>query len=176
MLLHKMQAIRGYYRGLVPEASQFRPAGGRCAISGRPGHGGAAVAAADAVHRASMVAAINSILGGAGVALLAARLGQLSDGVAVVVGLAVALILFGSHVLYQQRRSPQVRCDQKAGWVGLTRTTVGCRLEFGCPSGRMVVSGPGEGIGRTRGRVQGLGRAEADLGPRTVTVTDNCGC
>ena len=58
---------------------------------------------------ASMVAAINSILGGAGVALLAARLGQLSDGVAVVVGLAVALILFGSHVLYQQRRSPQVR-------------------------------------------------------------------
>jgi hypothetical protein len=43
------------------------------------------------------------------VALLAARLGQLSDGVAVVVGLAVALILFGSHVLYQQRRSPQVR-------------------------------------------------------------------
>jgi hypothetical protein len=57
---------------------------------------------------ASVVAAINSILGGAGVGLLAARLGQLSDAVAVVVGLLVALVLFGLHLLYQQRRSTQV--------------------------------------------------------------------
>jgi hypothetical protein len=47
---------------------------------------------------ASVVAAINSILGGAGVGLLAARLGQLGDGVAVGVGLAVAVILFGLHL------------------------------------------------------------------------------
>jgi hypothetical protein len=56
-----------------------------------------------------VVAAINSILGGTGVALLAARLGQLEDTAALVVGLAVALVLFGSHVLYQQRRGIQVR-------------------------------------------------------------------
>jgi hypothetical protein len=29
--------------------------------------------------------------------------------------------------------------------------------------------------GRLSGRVQGPGRAEADLGPRTVTITGNCG-
>jgi hypothetical protein len=111
VLLHKMQAIRGYYRGLVPEASVFFD----------PPEADAQYQAALATvglrssplqmlfTGASVVAAINSILGGAGVALLAARLGQLSDGVAVVVGLAVTLLLFGSHVLYQQRRSIQMR-------------------------------------------------------------------
>jgi hypothetical protein len=111
VLLHKMQAIRGYYRGLVPEASVFFD----------PPEADAQYQAALATvglrssplqmlfTGASVVAAINSILGGAGVALLAARLGQLSDGVAVAVGLAVALLLFGSHVLYQQRRSIQMR-------------------------------------------------------------------
>jgi O-antigen/teichoic acid export membrane protein len=54
-----------------------------------------------------VVAAINSILGGAGLALLAARLGLLGDGVAVGVGLVVALVLFGLYVVYQQRRSTQ---------------------------------------------------------------------
>jgi hypothetical protein len=57
---------------------------------------------------ASVVAAINSILGGAGLGLLAARLGQLSDSVAVVVGLMVALVLFGLHLLYQQQQGTQV--------------------------------------------------------------------
>jgi hypothetical protein len=56
---------------------------------------------------ASVVAAINSILGGAGLAVLAARLGHLGETGALVVGVAVALLLFGLHVLYQQRRSTQ---------------------------------------------------------------------
>jgi hypothetical protein len=41
------------------------------------------------------------------VGLLAARLGQLSDTVAVPVGLVVAVMLFGLHVVYKQRRSTQ---------------------------------------------------------------------
>jgi hypothetical protein len=40
--------------------------------------------------------------------LLAARLGQLGDSVAVVIGLMVAVILFGLHLLYQQRQSTLV--------------------------------------------------------------------
>jgi hypothetical protein len=110
VLLHKMQAIRGYYRGLLPEASQFfDPPEADALYQAALGTVGLRVAPLQLLFTgASVVAAINSILGGAGVGLLAARLGQLGDGVAVAVGLTVALVLFASHVLYQQRRSTQV--------------------------------------------------------------------
>jgi hypothetical protein len=58
---------------------------------------------------ASVVAAINSILGGAGLALLAARLGHLGDVAAAVAGVAAAGVVFGLHLIYQQRRSTQLR-------------------------------------------------------------------
>jgi hypothetical protein len=57
---------------------------------------------------ASLVAAINSILGGAGLAVLAARVADLGDGAALAVGASVALVLFVWHLLYQQRRSAHV--------------------------------------------------------------------
>ena len=53
---------------------------------------------------ASVVAAINSILGGAGMALLVGRLGHPGDGAALTVGAAAAVLLFGLHLGYQQRR------------------------------------------------------------------------
>jgi hypothetical protein len=110
VLLHKMQAIRGYYRGLVPEASQFfDPPEADALHQAALGTVGLRVAPLRMLFTgASVVAAINSILGGAGLGLLAARLGQLSDSVAVVVGLMVALVLFGLHLLYQQRQGTQV--------------------------------------------------------------------
>jgi hypothetical protein len=49
-------------------------------------------AGGDAVHRASVIAAINSMVGGVGVALLA-------------VGIAAAVVLSGLHLLYQQQRA-----------------------------------------------------------------------
>jgi hypothetical protein len=72
----QIQRIRGYYRTLVPEAQRFfDPPGTRDAL---------AVAMATSGNRASpvemlftaaaMIAAVNSILGGAGLALLAGKL------------------------------------------------------------------------------------------------------
>ncbi len=109
VLLRKMQAIRGYYRSLVPEASRFfDPPQADALYQAALGTVGLRVAPLQLLFTgASVVAAINSILGGAGVGLLAARLGQLGDGVAVGVGLAVAVVLFGLHLLYQQRQSTQ---------------------------------------------------------------------
>jgi hypothetical protein len=109
VLLRKMQAIRGYYRGLVPEASQFfDPPEADAQYQAALGTVGLRASPLQMLFTgASVVAAINSILGGAGLALLAARLGQLGDSVAVGVGVVVALVLFGSHVVYQQHRSAQ---------------------------------------------------------------------
>jgi hypothetical protein len=110
VLLRKMQAIRGYYRGLVPEASRFfDPPEADAQYQAALSTVGLRAAPLQMLFTgASVVAAINSILGGTGLALLAARLGQLGDTGALVVGLAVALLLFGSHVLYQQRRSTEL--------------------------------------------------------------------
>jgi hypothetical protein len=57
---------------------------------------------------ASLVAAINSILGEAGLAVLAARVTTLEDGAALTVGDVLALVLFVLHLLYQQRCSAHV--------------------------------------------------------------------
>jgi hypothetical protein len=110
VLLGQMQRIRGYYRGLVPEASQFfdppqtdaqfQAALGTVGLESSPGQ--------RLFTGASLVAAINSILGGAGLALLTARVAHLGDGTVVAVGAAVALLLFVLHLLYQQRRSAHV--------------------------------------------------------------------
>jgi hypothetical protein len=54
---------------------------------------------------ASVVAAINSIVGGVGVALLAANVGHLAVNPALPVGIAAAVVLFGLHLLYQQQRA-----------------------------------------------------------------------
>jgi hypothetical protein len=104
VLLRQIQRIRHYYRGLGPDARdlfdspdsdpQFdaaiatfglRPAPLQLLFSG-----------------ASTVAALNAILGEVGTALLCVQL-DLAVGGAVALGIAVAAILFGFHVLYQQR-------------------------------------------------------------------------
>jgi hypothetical protein len=56
-----------------------------------------------------VVVAINSIVGGAGLALLVGRLGHLGDGAALTVGGAAAVLLFGVHLEYQQRRVADLR-------------------------------------------------------------------
>ena len=54
---------------------------------------------------ASVIAAINSIVGGVGVALLAAKVASLATGAALAVGITAAVVLFGVHLLYQQQRA-----------------------------------------------------------------------
>ena len=109
LALQRIQRIRGYYRGLVPEAEQFFAATGM-------DDGLAAAVATTGVRAtrveilftaASMIAAVNSILGGAGLALLAGRLGRLGSGAAVVVGVVGTLVLFGLHLWYGYRRGAQ---------------------------------------------------------------------
>jgi hypothetical protein len=111
VLLSQMQRIRGYYRGLVPEASQFfDPPETDAQFQAAMGTVGLRSSPAQRLFTgASLVAAINSILGGAGLAVLAAQVADLGDGAALAVGAAVALVLFGLHLLYQQRRSAQLR-------------------------------------------------------------------
>jgi hypothetical protein len=111
VLLGQMQRIRGYYRGLVPEAGEFfdppeadvlyQAAVATIGLRASPGQA--------LFTGASVVAAINSILGGAGLALLAGRLGHLGDGAALTVGGAAAVLLFGLHLQYQQRRVADLR-------------------------------------------------------------------
>jgi hypothetical protein len=57
---------------------------------------------------ASVVAAINSMVGGVGLALLAAKVASLATGAALAVGIAAAVVLFGLHLLYQQQRAASV--------------------------------------------------------------------
>ena len=105
--LQRIQRIHGYYRSLVPEAEQF--------FQAPPvDEEMAAAVESTGVRRtplgllytaASMIAAVNSVLGGAGLALLGGWPGGLGTGPAVVVGVAV---LYGLHLWYGMRRNAQV--------------------------------------------------------------------
>jgi CBS domain containing-hemolysin-like protein len=53
---------------------------------------------------AIVIAAINSVVGGVGRALLAAKVASLASGAALAVGITTAVVLFGLHLLYQQQR------------------------------------------------------------------------
>ena len=45
------------------------------------------------------------MMGGVGLALLAAKVTSLTTGAALAVGIAAAVVLFGLHLLYQQQRA-----------------------------------------------------------------------
>jgi hypothetical protein len=54
---------------------------------------------------ASVVAAINSVVGGVRLALLTDMVASLATGAALAVGIAAAVVLFVLHLLYQQQRA-----------------------------------------------------------------------
>ena len=107
VLLRQMQRIRGYYRTLVPEAEEFfgptaeaeRLAAAMATVGLRARPAGMLFTGA------SVVAAVNSVVGGVGLALLAALVASLATGAAMAVGVAAAVVLFGLHLLYQQQRA-----------------------------------------------------------------------
>jgi hypothetical protein len=113
LLQRSIKRIRRYYLGLHPDAAEFfgdADGPGRRAPAVPGGLGG--VAGQVMYHSwvqllftaASMVAAINSILGGAGVALLVRRLDVVGEGPAAVVGAVAAVVLFAIHVWYERHR------------------------------------------------------------------------
>jgi hypothetical protein len=105
VLLRQIQQIRHYYRGLGPDARDlFDPREADLQFDAAIATFGLHLAPLQLLFSgASTVAAVNAILGGVGIALLCVQV-DLAVGAAVAVGIPVAAILFGSHVLYQQRR------------------------------------------------------------------------
>ena len=111
VLLGQMRSIRGCYRGLVPEAGGFfdppeadvlyQAAVETIGLRASPGQA--------LFTGASVVAAINSILGGAGLALLAGRLGHLGGRGGVDGRGAAAVLVFGLYLGYQQQRVADLR-------------------------------------------------------------------
>jgi hypothetical protein len=117
VLLGQMQRIRGYYATLVPEADQFfGPAEEDARFSAAMATVGLRAWPAGLLFTgASVIAAINSIVGGVGVALLAAKVGHLMASAALPVGIVVAVVLFGLHLLYQQQRAGSLVLPPPAG-------------------------------------------------------------
>jgi hypothetical protein len=54
---------------------------------------------------ASVITSINSMVGGVGLALLAAKVASLTTAAALAVGITAAVVLFGLHLLYQQQQA-----------------------------------------------------------------------
>jgi hypothetical protein len=89
--LRRIQKIRGYYRGLVPEAEEFFDPPGRDREMATVGLG--LGPAALLFTGASTIAAVNSILAGAGLALLLAHTIRLDEASVTTVGVLAAVLL-----------------------------------------------------------------------------------
>jgi hypothetical protein len=107
VLFQQMQRIRSYYATLVPEADQFfGPTAEEERFSAAMATVGLRARPAGLLFTgASVIAAINSMVGGVGLALLAVMVASLATGAALAVGIVAAVVLFGLHLLYQQRRA-----------------------------------------------------------------------
>jgi len=120
LCLRRIAQIRRYYQTLVPEApAYFSALDATDASAGGKGHGEddrRAALSMLAISRrrdlltglfsiAAMVAAINSIVGGAGIALLVAKLlGAAQGPLAVGLGVLAAVVIMVVSVAYQQSR------------------------------------------------------------------------
>jgi hypothetical protein len=122
VLLRQIQRIRQYYRGLGPDAPNLfdAPESDRLFDAAIATFGLRPAPLQLLFSGASMVAAVNSIIGGAGIALLLVQV-DLAVGAAAVVGIAVAGVVFGFHVLYEQRRFAWL--NRTSGSVVVTKGT-----------------------------------------------------
>ena len=117
LVLRRIQRIHGYYRGLMPEAERFfeAPPADDEMVAAVASTGVRMTWTGILFTSGSMIAAVNSILGGAGLALLAGRLGGLGSGPAVLAGLAGTLVLFALHLRYGMRRAAEVGLRPQPG-------------------------------------------------------------
>ena len=99
----KMAAIRRYYATLDPAAAAFFPSREHVAAGTVARDGMSADIPEMFFTSASMIAAVNGILAGAGAASLLDAAG-VSLPVAVIAGVAAALLVYGLHLLWMHRR------------------------------------------------------------------------
>jgi hypothetical protein len=104
LLQRSIQRIRRYYLALVPEAATFF---GDADVDRKPSPAMYRSSAQLLFTAASMIAAINAILGGAGVTLLVRALDLAGLGTAALAGAAAAVLVFGLHLWHQRRRFGQ---------------------------------------------------------------------
>jgi hypothetical protein len=119
LFLGTIGRIRGYYRTLTPEAAElFDEKSGRWPEKGSPAAPHSRFMAF-ATTAASMVAFINSIVAGAGTALLLRwLLGRDLTWVAIAAGVTIAVVMVGIFVAYQDWRfrvTPGLDRDRDAG-------------------------------------------------------------
>jgi hypothetical protein len=104
IFLRRIDAIRSYYATLDPAAGAFFAAGGGDAMAARASTGTRSGMLAEMFFTgASMIAAVTSIVAGAGAALLLDT-GGVPLAAAVTAGVVVALLAFGLHMLWMYRR------------------------------------------------------------------------
>jgi hypothetical protein len=121
LFLTEIARIRGYYRTLTPEAAVYfsSESGQWPEVWATPAKRlGAPIAST--TTNASMVAFVNSIVAGAGIALLAGdRLGNRQTGLSVALGVVTAIALMAAFVAYQNwRRRDLLRLS---GTIGARR-------------------------------------------------------
>ena len=103
VLLRRIEAIRRYYATLDPAAAAFFPSPGDTAAAALASTGMRSGISEMFFTGASMIAALTSILVGAGSALLLDAVG-VPLAAAVAAGVAAALLAFGLHMLWMYRR------------------------------------------------------------------------
>jgi hypothetical protein len=102
--LRAINRIRGYYGGLVPEGTEFFPAPGeRQAITELITTGARRAPWRAALTIAATVGVMDALVGGASLSFALAHAGM-ATALAVVVGLAVALVMIWLLFAYQTRR------------------------------------------------------------------------
>src|SRR3954468_16127886 len=108
--MRRMQRIRSYYRTLHPDAEQFfEPMDDDMEFAAELATVGMRGGLASMLFTgASSIAAVNSMLGAVGVALLVGRLDGIQGGVVVAVGILAGLVLFALHLVHQRHRSAPV--------------------------------------------------------------------
>jgi hypothetical protein len=124
VFLEQIQRIRSYYAGLVPEAAPFfaseAPLGSQVGdgVDGSDDGEMAAALASTGLRTsrvgilftaASMVGAVNSILGGVGIALLVQRVAGIGSAGTVLIGVVAALVVFGWHLMWERRLGTAAR-------------------------------------------------------------------
>jgi len=103
VFMRRIEAIRSYYATLDPAAGAFFASGGGAAVPALASTGMRSGVSEMFFTGASMIAAVTSILAGAGAALLLDAAG-VPLFVAVAAGVGVALLAFGLHMLWMYRR------------------------------------------------------------------------
>jgi hypothetical protein len=124
--MRRMQRIRAYYRTLHPDAEQFfEPEEADTEYTAELATVGMRGGLASMLFTgASSIAAVNSMVGAVGVALLAGRISGIHGGVVVALGILAGLVLFALHLVHQHRRS-----------ASFTLTTSGPRAGRGATGG-----------------------------------------